>query len=60
MSLTAQITNDIKAAMKAKDRDKLDALRAIKSALMLEATKDGSGGVSEEAELKILKKLKIK
>ncbi len=57
MSLTAQITNDIKAAMKAKDRDKLDALRAIKSALMLEATKDGSGGVSEEAELKILQKL---
>lgn len=57
MSLTAQITNDIKAAMKAKDRDKLDALRAIKSALMLEATKDGSGEVSEEAELKILQKL---
>lgn len=57
MSLTAKITNDIKEAMKAKDRDKLDALRAIKSALMLEATKDGSGEVSEDAELKILQKL---
>lgn len=57
MSLTKQITSDIKAAMIAKDKDKLAALRAIKSALMLEATKDGSGEVSEEAEMKILQKL---
>ena len=57
MSLTTQITGDIKAAMLAKDKDKLNALRAIKSALMLEATKDGSGEVTEEAELKILQKL---
>lgn len=57
MSLTKQITGDIKAAMIAKDKEKLAALRAIKSALMLEATKDGSGEVSEESEMKILKKL---
>jgi uncharacterized protein YqeY len=57
MSLTDQINADIKAAMLAREKDKLEALRAIKSALMLEATKDGSGVVSPEAELKILQKL---
>lgn len=57
MSLTEKINTDIKGAMKARDKEKLDALRAIKSALMLEATKDGSGEVSEEVEMKILQKL---
>ncbi len=57
MSLTEKINTDIKGAMKARDKEKLDALRAIKSALMLEATKDGSGDVSEEVEMKILQKL---
>ena len=56
MSLTDQINADIKAAMLAKEREKLDALRAIKSALLLEAT-SGSGDVTEEAEVKILQKL---
>lgn len=56
MSLTDKINGDIKAAMLAKEREKLDALRAIKSALLLEAT-SGAGDVSEEAELKILQKL---
>jgi len=57
MSLTEKINTDIKEAMKARDKEKLDALRAIKSALMMEATKDGSGEVSEEVEMKILQKL---
>ena len=57
MSLTNKITTDIKEAMKAREKEKLAALRAIKSALMLEATKDGSGEVSEEAGMKILQKL---
>ncbi len=57
MSLTEQINADVKEAMKARDKEKLAALRAIKSALMLEATKDGSGEVSEEAGMKILQKL---
>ncbi len=42
MNLTDQINNDIKSAMKAREKDKLAALRDIKSKLLLEATKDGS------------------
>lgn len=57
MALTDQINSDIKEAMKAREKEKLAALRAIKSALLLEASKDGSGEVSEEAEMKILQKL---
>ena len=57
MTLTEQINGDIKTAMKAREKEKLAALRAIKSALLLEASKDGSGEVSEEAEMKILQKL---
>lgn len=57
MSLLEKISADIKDAMKAREKEKLDALRAIKSALMLEATKDASGEISEDAELKILQKL---
>lgn len=58
MSLTETISNDIKSAMLAKEKEKLEALRAIKAALMLEATKEGGdGSVSQDAELSILKKL---
>ena len=57
MSLTETINTDIKNAMKAREKEKLAALRAIKSALLLEASKDGSGEVREEAEMKILQKL---
>ncbi len=58
MSLTDQINKDIKAAMLAKEKEKLGALRAIKSALMLEATSEGAGGnVTEEAEMRIVQKL---
>lgn len=57
MSLSDQINEDIKTAMKSRDKDTLQALRAIKSKLLLEATKDGSSEVTEEAEMAILKKL---
>jgi len=57
MSLTEQINNDIKQAMLAKEKEKLAALRAIKSALLLEGTKDGSGEVSDEKGLEIIAKL---
>jgi uncharacterized protein YqeY len=56
MSFTEKINADIKAAMLAKDKEKLAPLRDIKSKLMLEAT-SGSGEVSEEAALKIVMKL---
>jgi uncharacterized protein YqeY len=58
MSLEKQIIEDIKAAMRAKDKEKLEALRAVKSAIMLAKTeKGGSDEVTEEAELKILQRL---
>jgi len=57
MSVQEQITSDIKDAMKARNVDKLAALRAVKSAIMLEATKDGSSLVSDEVSLKIIAKL---
>jgi uncharacterized protein YqeY len=56
MSLTERINDDIKTAMKAREADKLAALRDIKSKLLLEAT-SGGGEVSEEVENKIVLKL---
>jgi uncharacterized protein YqeY len=56
MSFTDQINADIKAAMLAKEKEKLAALRDIKSKLLLEAT-SGAGEVSEENAMKIVMKL---
>ncbi|MGB1055537.1 MAG: GatB/YqeY domain-containing protein [Flavobacteriales bacterium] len=56
--LADQIAQGIKDAMRAKDRDRLAALRDIKSKLMLEATKDGAGDdVDDATTLAILSKL---
>ena len=57
MSVQDQITNDITEAMKARNVDKLAALRAVKSAIMLEATKDGVPEVSDDVSLKLIAKL---
>ncbi len=59
MSLEEKINNDIKSAMLAKDRDKLEALRAIKAALLLIKTgKDtATSEVPQELELQTLQKL---
>lgn len=58
MALTEQINEDIKVAMKARDAGSLDALRAIKSALLLAATEKGADGkVSDDAGIKVLQKL---
>ena len=58
MNLQERIDADIKAAMLAREKDRLNVLRAIKSAILLELTKEGAtGGVSDEAGLKILQKL---
>lgn len=56
MSLKQNVESEIKTAMLAKDKDRLRALRAIKSLIMLEETKGGEKGVSEEDEMKILTK----
>jgi uncharacterized protein YqeY len=59
MSLEITINNDIKAAMLAKDKEKLEALRAIKAALLLIKTgKDtATSEIPEEVELLTLQKL---
>lgn len=57
MSFTDKINTDIKNAMLAKEKEKLAALRDIKSKLLLEATSGGSGEVSDETAMKICMKL---
>jgi uncharacterized protein YqeY len=59
MGLEILINTDIKSAMINKDKKKLEALRAIKAALLLAKTgKDVSGGeIPETVELKLLQKL---
>jgi uncharacterized protein len=58
MNLTEQINNDIKEAMKSGQKDRLMALRDIKSKLLLEMTKDGnSSEVDETRGIAILNKL---
>ncbi|NNE54498.1 MAG: GatB/YqeY domain-containing protein [Flavobacteriales bacterium] len=57
MNLTDQINQDIKEAMKAREAEKLAALRDVKSKLLLEMTKDGSNEVDEGVAMKILNKL---
>ncbi len=59
MALEHLINQDIKEAMLAKDRRKLEALRAIKAALLLEKTGGGRGDaeIPETVELKLLQKL---
>lgn len=56
MSLTDQINQDLKTAMKAKDTTTRTALRAIKSQLLLAATEKGGGETDEEAGIKMLQK----
>jgi uncharacterized protein YqeY len=58
MSLEKLINDDIKTAMLAKDKRKLEALRAVKAAILLAKTdKGGAGEIEEDAEMKILQKL---
>jgi uncharacterized protein YqeY len=58
MDLQARIDADIKAAMLAREKERLNVLRAIKSALLLELTKEGGAhAVSDETGMRILQKL---
>ena len=58
MSLLSNLTDELKAAMRAKDSLKLEALRAIKSAILLAQTSSGAGDtLSENEENKLLQKL---
>ena len=57
MSLEERINEDIKKAMLAKEKEKLNALRAIKAAILLLKTSGDNVVVTEELELKTLQKL---
>ncbi|PWH85860.1 GatB/YqeY domain-containing protein [Brumimicrobium oceani] len=56
MTLTEKINQDMKVAMRAKDKEKLGALRDIKAKLLNEAT-SGQGELDEAKENKVIIKL---
>ncbi|MEQ8338443.1 MAG: GatB/YqeY domain-containing protein [Cyclobacteriaceae bacterium] len=57
MSLKAQIEAEIKQSMLNKDKDRLRALRAIKSQILLAETEKGAtAALTPEAEMKLLTK----
>ena len=57
MSLFDQISNDIKAAMLARDKQRLEALRGIKKEFIEAKTAKGSDGELHDVALKILSKM---
>ncbi len=57
MSLQKQVMEQMKAAMKSKDKVALESLRALKSAFLLANTSGSGVELSEEEELKIIQKL---
>ncbi len=57
MSLEVRIQDEIKAAMLAREKVRLEALRAIKAAILLEKTSDGAETISDDVVLKIIMKL---
>lgn len=57
MSLQEKVMEAMKAAMKAKDTQSLEALRSVKSALLLAQTETGSKiDLTQEEEIKLLQK----
>jgi uncharacterized protein YqeY len=57
MSLKLQIDNDIKKAMLAKNKEELEALRSIKSMILLAETEKGTvADISSDTENKLLMK----
>ncbi len=58
MSYSDLINEDLKKAMLAREKDKLEAIRAIKAAFLIARADKGAGSVLEETEeVKILQKL---
>ncbi|NNV05440.1 GatB/YqeY domain-containing protein [Geobacillus sp. C56-T2] len=54
MSLLDRLNNDMKQAMKSKEKEKLSVLRMLKAALQNEAIKLGKSALSEDEELTVL------
>ncbi len=58
MSLENKINEDIKKAMLSREKEKLEALRAVKTALLVAKTEKGAGEtMTKETEIKILQRL---
>jgi uncharacterized protein len=57
MSVSQQINDDIKKAMLAKDKKRLESLRAIKSAILLIASEKAGSEVSDEDAVTAMQKL---
>ncbi|MBN1416758.1 MAG: GatB/YqeY domain-containing protein [Bacteroidales bacterium] len=57
MGLFEKVSDDIKAAMLARQKDRLEALRAVKTAFMLAKTETGIADLPADQELKILQKM---
>ena len=58
MSLFDKVNDDIKTAMLAKEKEKLEALRGIKAAFLIAKTEKGANDVlNDEVALKIIAKL---
>jgi hypothetical protein len=58
MSLFEQISNDIKDAMKAREKEKLEALRGIKKVMLEARSAEGATGeLTDQESLKIIQKL---
>jgi len=57
MSIVETINDDIKKAMLARDKTKLTALRAVKSAFLLEQTKSSDNKISDDKAIQIMQKL---
>lgn len=57
MSIQNEVMEQIKAAMRAKDTIALEALRALKSAFLLENTSGSGVAITDEDEMKIVQKL---
>ncbi len=58
MRFSVSIDEDIKKSMREKARQRLDALRAVKTAFSLARTEKGAGSeLSDEEEIKIMQKL---
>ncbi|WP_320111719.1 GatB/YqeY domain-containing protein [Draconibacterium orientale] len=58
MAIFDQINEDIKAAMKAREKEKLEALRGIKKVMLEAQTAKGAGDVlADDDALKIISKL---
>ncbi|SDD19089.1 hypothetical protein SAMN05421663_107204 [Terribacillus halophilus] len=54
MSLTERLNQDMKTAMKARDKETLGVIRMVKAALQNEAIRTGNDTLSEDEELTVL------